>query len=58
MWGNELRRRVYSMRFIARLNMLPSLVGNNKMNVKCIDAVCAYLSKEIGPVVKQGYFEL
>ena len=23
-----------------------------------LDAVCAYLSKEIGPVVKQGYFEL
>lgn len=23
-----------------------------------IDAVCAYLSKEIGPVVRQGYFEI
>lgn len=23
-----------------------------------VDAVCAYLSKEIGPVVRQGYFEI
>jgi hypothetical protein len=23
-----------------------------------IDAVCAYLSKEIGPVVRRGYFEI